>query len=126
METLAKFLTVAAGGAFGAAARYAISSSFLAQVSRPFPLPTFIINVSGSFFIGLLLVLFVERFALNDYWRLFFVVGFLGAYTTFSTFEFETLRLLQTRELATAGVYAISSLICGLFGVWLGATLGKL
>lgn len=124
METVSKLLAVAFGGAFGAIARYLLNLLF-AKVFMPFPFATFFINITGSFFIGLLAILFAEKFPANENWRLFLTVGFLGAYTTFSTFELETFELLREKQLITAFLYVLASFAIGLIGVIGGVWLGK-
>lgn len=124
METASKFAAVAFGGAFGAIARYLLNT-FFAKMLAPFPFATFFINVTGSFLIGFLAIIFTEKFTESENWRLFLTVGFLGAYTTFSTFELETFELLREKQLATAFFYAFASLIVGLLGVFGGVWVGK-
>jgi fluoride exporter len=124
MENLAKFLAVGAGGAAGAVARYGLNLLFF-KTFAPFPFATFFINVSGSFLIGLLFVLFTERFDVNENLKLALTVGFLGAYTTFSTFEFETFALIRERQLAIAILYVSLSFAIGLIGVLAGVWLGR-
>ena len=97
METFTKILSIA-GGALGASARYLINDSPLAGLFEKFPLPTFFINVVGSFFIGFLFVLFTDKFAPNENLRLALTVGFLGSFTTFSTFE------LKFSSLSASGI----------------------
>ena len=127
METVGKILAVATGGALGAVARYVINNSFLAFVSLSFPLPTFLINITGSLLIGFILTLAAEKVEIGENLKLFLSVGFLGAYTTFSTFEFETFQLIRERQSATALLYVLSSVAIGLggvlFGVWLARKL---
>lgn len=101
------------GGFLGAVARYAIGLWIGQKWGRTFPLGTFFINVSGSFLIGFLMALFTERLMLNPQWRMFFVVGFLGAYTTFSTFEYETGALLRDGEWLIASLNVCLSVIIG-------------
>jgi CrcB protein len=125
METAAKILSVAIGGALGAAARYLVNISPLAGQFGKFPLPTFIINVGGSFLIGFSLVLLTERFAVGDNLRLAAIVGFLGAFTTFSTFEMELFDLARERELTLTLVYLFLSILLGFVGVVLGVWLGR-
>ena len=125
MESLTKILSVAFGGAFGAVARYLINISPMQTWLKPFPFPTFFINVTGSFLIGFLLVLFVDKFQLSENWRLAVIVGFLGAFTTFSTFEFETWELVKEDQFLTAFGYVLLSVLFGFIGVALGVWLAK-
>ena len=125
METFSKYLAVAFGGALGAMARYLITYSFVSKIFTPFPVATFFINVSGSFLIGLVLTLAIERYAISDYWRLFFAVGFLGAYTTFSTLEFEALSLVRGKDFFNAALYVFLSFGAGFAAVCAGVWLAK-
>jgi CrcB protein len=125
METLTKILFIAAGGAAGAVARYLVNISPLHKVLEPFPLPTFVINVSGSFLIGALLVLLTDRFDVGENFRLAIIVGFLGAFTTFSTFEMELYGLARDRHLAMAGLYLVLSVVAGFIGVIAGIAVGR-
>src|SRR5512147_2233286 len=84
-----RYLLVMAGGAVGSMARYAAGSVIMTRFGGRFPLGTLVVNVTGSFLIGLLMTVFAERLP-HPYWRLLLVVGFLGGYTTFSSFEYET------------------------------------
>ncbi|CAN5390722.1 fluoride efflux transporter CrcB [soil metagenome] len=125
METLTKILSVAIGGAIGAVARYLLSLSALQEILKPFPFPTFFINITGSFLIGFLLILFTEKFQVGDNLRLAMIVGFLGAYTTFSTFELEIWVLIKENQFLTAFLYFFSSILVGFIGVTLGIWLAK-
>jgi len=116
-------LTVAAGGAVGAVARYLVGLAVLRWHPEAGPLGTFAVNVAGCFLIGLLMPL-AERQALPPLATLLLVTGFLGALTTFSTFSHETILLATVRHrpgLALANI--IASLLTGLAAVWLGRTL---
>jgi CrcB protein len=124
METVSKFLAVAVGGAFGASARYLLNQ-ILAGFFPAFPFATFLINITGSFVLGFFLTLTADRFVVSDYWRLFFAVGFLGAYTTFSTFEFETFEFARERDFLNALLYILLSLIVGFVSVAAGVWLAK-
>ena len=125
MEFFAKVLAVAIGGAFGAAARYLINVSPLANLFEKFPFPTFFINVSGSFLIGFMLVIFTEKFPIGENFRLATTVGFLGAFTTFSTFELEIFDLARERNFMIALVYFFLSVSIGFVGVLAGVRLAK-
>lgn len=125
MENLSKILSIAIGGAFGAVVRYLINISPLSQVFAKFPFPTFFINVTGSFLIGFSLILLTDKFQINENLRMAIIVGFLGAYTTFSTFESEIFTLVREREFITAFVYLFASVLVGFGGVLLGVWLAK-
>ena len=118
-----RYLLVLIGGGLGALARY-IAATFITQrYGGLFPWGTFAINVTGSFAIGLLMTIFTER-VMHPYWRLLLVVGFLGGYTTFSAFEWETIALGRTSPVL-AILYCGSSVLLGLLACWLGVTLGR-
>jgi CrcB protein len=119
------YLIIGAGGFIGAIARYAIGVWIGQKWGRSFPLGTFVINVSGSFFIGLIMSLFTERFMVNPQWRLLLVVGFLGAYTTFSTFEYETGRLVKDGEWLVASMNVILSVFVGFVALKIGELIAK-
>jgi fluoride exporter len=113
-------IIVGMGGFFGAVARFVIGLWVGQKWGRSFPLGTFFVNVSGSFFIGFLMALFTERLMLNPQWRTFFVIGFLGAYTTFSTFEYETGALIRDSEWLIAALNVVLSVIMGFGALKLG------
>ena len=118
-------LFVAVGGAIGSAARYLVGGWFATRFGPSFPYGTFVINVTGSFIIGLFLAFAQERVSLSPYWRLFFAVGVVGGYTTFSTFEYESVRLLQDGEMLLGSVYLVGSVVMGAIGAVAGITLGS-
>lgn len=125
METAAKVLFVGVGGAIGAVARYLINISPLTNVFDKFPLPTFVVNIVGSFLAGLLFVLFAERFEVSEHLRLALAVGFLGAFTTFSAFEVEIFVLMRERQVLTGLAYLLLSVLTGFVGVLAGVALGR-
>jgi CrcB protein len=118
-------LSVAIGGAFGAVARYLISVSPAANVFDKFPFPTFLINVIGSFLIGFLMIFFADRIVVSENVRMAVIVGFLGAFTTFSTFEMEIYGLMKERFFATAFLYLFLSVAVGFVGLMGGVELAK-
>lgn len=124
MEILTRILSVAIGGASGAVARYGLNLLF-AKTLAPFPFATFFINVTGCFLIGFLLIIFSDKFPASENLRLAVIVGFLGAYTTFSTFEMEIFELVREREFVTAFLYLFSSVLIGFVGVASGVWLAK-
>ena len=117
---------VGIGGFLGAIVRYGVGLWAGQRWGRVFPLGTFMINVSGSFLIGLLMPILTERFILNPQWRLLLVVGFLGAYTTFSTFEYETGALLRDSEYLYASLNIVLSVVVGFIALKMGDILAKL
>ena len=90
-----------------------------------FPYGTFVINCTGSFLIGFILTLLVERTHWSPNWRYLIPIGFIGAYTTFSTFEYETFRSIQDGELVMAGFNVFLSVFVGFLSVWLGVIMGR-
>jgi len=116
---------VALGGACGAVARYWIGWWVATRWPGPLPLGTILVNLSGSFLLGLALTALPRRCSLTESLRLFIGVGFLGAYTTFSTFEYETLRLFEEGKIGSGLLNIALSLLLGLLAVWAGATLGR-
>lgn len=116
---------VAVGGAAGAVARHLINLSPLSRVFENFPFPTFVINITGSFLIGFLLILFTDKFDVGENLRMAVIVGFLGAFTTFSTFEMEIYGLLKERFFVTAFLYMLLSVVVGFIGVVAGVAVAK-
>lgn len=125
MEATVKIISIAIGGAFGAVARHFINISPLANTFQSFPLPTFAINVSGSFLIGFLLILLTDRFEVSEAFRMAVIVGFLGAFTTFSTYEMEIYGLASERSYGMSLLYASLSLVAGLIAVLAGVKLAR-
>lgn len=107
----------------GAVLRFIAGTFVLKFFTGAFPLGTLLINVTGSFVIGILMTFFLNHSTLDPNWRLFLVTGILGGYTTFSSFEWETFFTLREGAALVAVSYFLLSIALGLAAVWLGATL---
>jgi fluoride exporter len=118
-------LAVALAGALGALARYGIDGWIARRAPGAFPWGTFAINVSGSLLLGVLFTLFTERLTVDAWLRSGITIGFLGAYTTFSTLSLETYRLLEDRAVGLAAANALGSLGAGLLAVYVGVVIGR-
>ena len=121
-----KYLMVGIGGFLGAVARFWLDGFVSERLGATFPYGTFIINCTGSFLIGLVITIFAERAHWNPNWRYLIAIGFIGAYTTFSTFEYETLQTIQSSEFLIGGLYVGLSVVIGFVSVWLGVVAGRL
>jgi fluoride exporter len=119
------FVWVGLGGFVGANIRYVLSTLIVSRFGPTFPIQTLLINVTGSLAIGALLVLLTERLVVDPAWRLLLVVGFLGGYTTFSTYSFEALALLETGNWLSAGAYVLGSNGLGLLAALSGILLAR-
>lgn len=119
------FLLVGAGGFLGAVLRYGITVLLFNVGPRDFPLATFLINVTGAFALGFFMTFAAERAHLEPEVRLFVATGLLGAYTTFSTFEFETYELVQTGLYLWTAANVLGSVAAGFAAVQLGVALAR-
>jgi len=124
ITSLLKYLVVGVGGFLGAIARYLLGNYIGSRYGVRFPYGTFVINMSGCFLIGLILPL-LARTTASQYWRYLIPIGFIGAYTTFSTFEYETLRAVQDGQALTGLLNVALSVIVGFVAVWAGAAIGR-
>jgi len=122
---LIRYLLVLAGGGTGALARYLAASAIANRFGGRYPLGTLVINVTGSFAIGFLMTALAERFKLDPNWRLLLVVGFLGGYTTFSSFEWETYTAVRGGALWAGMLNIVGSVMLGYIAVWLGVMLAR-
>lgn len=116
------YLAIAAGGAVGAMARYWLMTLVDGLTESRFPLGTLVVNICGSVLIGVFFVLISEKMVLSQEMRALLVVGFVGAFTTFSTFSLDTLMLLQYGYILQAMAYVAASVLLCLLGTWLGMT----
>lgn len=121
-----KVIAVLLGGAVGTGFRYSIATFIYSKVEQPgFPYATFLINVTGSFIIGLLVELFEARLPVSPTLRVALLTGVLGGYTTFSSFSLETFSLIRNGHAWSAALNAIGSVALGLLAVWLGVRLAQ-
>jgi CrcB protein len=120
-----KYLMVGIGGAIGSVLRFWLGSYLGSKLGGRFPYGTFVVNISGSFLIGVVITMFAERMQLSANWRYLIPIGLIGGYTTFSAFEYETFRLFQDGEILIAALNVVLSVIVGFAGVWGGAIVGK-
>jgi len=119
------YILVFAGGGIGSVIRFMLGTWIGQHWGRSFPLGTFVINVTGSFLIGLLMTLIAVRVIVNPQWRLLLVVGGLGGYTTFSTFQYETGKLAMDGELVYAALNMVLSVGVGFMALKLGEVIAK-
>jgi len=122
---LLQILAIAGGGALGALGRFWMSSGVYRLLGRELPWGTLVVNILGSFLMGLLFVLFIERSTARPELRAAVLVGFLGAFTTFSTFSLETLVLIEEGYLGRAFVNTGLSVSVCLAACWAGLLLGR-
>jgi len=120
-----RYLLILFGGGVGSLARYAAGLAITMRFGSRFPLGTMVVNITGSFLIGLLMTLLTEHFQPHPYWRLALVVGFLGGYTTFSSFEWETFSTIRDGGFWIGLANVAGSVVFGYAAVWLGALLGR-
>ena len=126
MPSFAAYALVALGGALGAVARFAVGTAVSRRFpAAAFPYGTLLINLSGCLLIAVFLSAAATRSTLDQGWRYLFPIGFVGAYTTFSTYEWELFQLGTARAWGTAGAYFVLSNALGFGAVLLGSAVGK-
>jgi CrcB protein len=116
---------IALGGALGALARYQLSLAIQTRVPLGFPWGTFVVNVSGCLVMGIATTLLADRLVVHPNWRFLVPIGFIGAYTTFSTFEFETFRAVADGAWLVGGLNVVASVVAGYVALWLGVVLAR-
>jgi fluoride exporter len=120
-----KYFAVGVGGFVGSIVRFWLATYIGQRMGTRFPYGTFLINVSGSFLIGVVMTILTERTHLSPTWRYLIPIGFIGGYTTFSTFEYETLRAIQDGQFTIGLLNIVLSVVLGFLMVWTGAMVGK-
>ena len=120
-----KYVVVGIGGCLGSILRFWLGNYVGSKMGTRFPYGTFVINITGSFLIGLVFAFLTERSQWSPYWRYLIPIGFIGGYTTFSSFEFETLRTIQEGQFGIGLLYVMSSVVLGLAAVWGGLVAGR-
>jgi CrcB protein len=123
---LQKYLYIALGGALGTVARYWVGTTVSGRLGARFPYGTFVVNISACLVIGFVVTFLGRRVEINPVWRYLVPIGFVGAYSTFSTYEWETLATLRSGAFVLAAFYALGSLVLGLAAVWGGSLLAEL
>jgi CrcB protein len=116
---------IAVAGALGALARYGLEGAVSRRIAGAFPWGTFVVNISGAFVAGLLFTVLTERFVVSAWLRSTLLVGFLGAYTTFSTLTLETFRLFEDGAFVLGAFNGLGSLVAGLVAVYGGIVVGR-
>jgi CrcB protein len=123
---LLKYFLIAFGGALGSAARYWVGSTVSGRMGIKFPYGTLVINITACLVIGFTLTFMSKRADLNPAWRFLIPIGFIGAYSTFSTYEWETLSTMRSGAFFLAALYAVGSLVLGLAATWCGTAVADL
>jgi fluoride exporter len=116
---------VGIGGFLGSILRFWLGSFVGGRFGARFPYGTFVINVTGSFLIGMILTLLATKGRWSPNWRYLIPIGFIGGYTTFSTFEYETFRLFQDGQPLAAALNITLSVVVGFVSVWAGVIAGR-
>jgi CrcB protein len=116
---------IALGGALGALARYQLAAMIQARVVPGFPWGTFVVNVTGCLVMGIAATLLAERLVVHPSWRFLIPIGFIGAYTTFSTFEYETFRAVTEGSWMIGAANVAGSVIAGYVALWAGVLLAR-
>lgn len=121
-----KVLAVAVGGSIGATTRYLVSTWAAGRFGASFPYGTLIVNVVGCFIIGAFMTTATERLIISPYWRLIVTVGFVGGLTTFSSFSYETFKLMEDGSITLVMYNILGNCVLGFFFTWLGISAARI
>jgi len=124
-QDVQKYFFIALGGALGSLTRFWVGSAVANRFGTRFPYGTFLVNMTACVVIGFSLTFLGRRTELNPAWRFLIPIGFVGAYSTFSTFEWETFSTLQTGAFLSAALYVVLSCFLGLVAVWCGVMVAR-
>jgi CrcB protein len=124
-QNVQKYFFIALGGALGSLTRFWVGSAVANRFGTRFPYGTFLVNMTACVIIGFSLTFLGRRTELNPAWRFLIPIGFVGAYSTFSTFEWETFSTLQTGAFLSAALYVVLSCFLGLVAVWCGVMVAR-
>ncbi|MGB9242794.1 MAG: fluoride efflux transporter CrcB [Candidatus Acidiferrales bacterium] len=123
---MTKYLMVAIGGALGSVLRFWVGTYISNRIATRFLAGTFVVNVTACFLIGFVITVLTEKSSWNPNWRYLIPIGFIGGYSTFSTFEYETFRVFQEGDFLIAGLNVIFSVVVGFVSVWVGVITGRI
>jgi CrcB protein len=123
---LQKYFFIALGGSLGSLARFWVGTAVANRLGTRFPYGTFVINLTACIIVGFALTILGKHAELSPAWRFLIPIGFVGAYSTFSTFEWETFANLQTGAFLIAASYVVLSVLLGLVGVWCGVLIARI
>jgi fluoride exporter len=124
-SNLLKYLMVGIGGCLGSILRFWVGSYIGSRMGSRFPYGTLVVNITGSFLVGLVFALLTAKTQWSPNWRYLIPIGFIGGYTTFSSFEYETLRTMQDGQVGLGLLYVATSVIVGFIAVWGGMVAGR-
>ena len=123
---MSRYVMIAIGGALGSILRYQVATVVQSRIPAGFPYGTFVVNMSACVIMGFAMTLLTERLTLNPNWRFLIPIGFIGAYSTFSTLEYETFRAVSEGAQYVAAANVAGSFVAGYGALWLGVLLARL
>ena len=124
-DQLSRYLMIALGGALGSVLRYQVTIAVQSRIPATFPYGTFVVNLSACLIMGFVMTLLSERVAVDPNWRFLIPIGFIGGYSTFSTFEYETFTAVAAGSGSVAAANIVGSVAAGYVALWLGVLLAR-